>query len=145
MVLSSATYIFSTLFLLGGLQHSHFPIKFGVLEWIFISPSMHQIHHSARPEHWNKNMGSQLAIWDLMLGTRVVLSKGETLRFGLGAADSGSEDYNRVWRCYAGPLSRAYHLARTSPSLATRFMARKGDPEADVALSTSMSQSASEG
>ena len=43
-------------------------------EYLLISPYQHQIHHSDNPKHFNKNMGSKLAIWDWMFGT-LVLSK----------------------------------------------------------------------
>lgn len=67
------------------LRHSQIPLDFGVLEKVFISPRMHQIHHSVKKHHWDKNMGVSLSIWDQMFGT-VMYSKevkSEILRFGL--------------------------------------------------------------
>ena len=55
------------------LRHSHVKLKYpSFLEYIFISPHQHQIHHSDNPIHFNKNMGSKLAIWDWLLGTLVL-------------------------------------------------------------------------
>ncbi len=58
------------LWTIGHLQHSQFWIPFGGL-WgrLFMSPAHHQIHHSDDPQHFNRNLGSVLAIWDWMLGT----------------------------------------------------------------------------
>ncbi len=51
-------------FLGSNLRHSHIPISFGALEYIFISPYQHQIHHSVRSEHFDSNFGVSLSIWD---------------------------------------------------------------------------------
>jgi sterol desaturase/sphingolipid hydroxylase (fatty acid hydroxylase superfamily) len=66
------------------LQHSHMWISFqGALGRIFISPAHHQVHHSANPQHFNKNFGSCLALWDWMFGTLYVPQKErEPLTFG---------------------------------------------------------------
>lgn len=71
-------------FLGANLRHSHIPITFGPwAEKILISPKQHQIHHSRRPEHFDKNLGVSLAIWDQLCGS-LVLSRGVgRLRFGL--------------------------------------------------------------
>lgn len=67
------------------LRHSQVPFSFGPLEHVLISPKQHQIHHSSRREHFDKNFGVSLSIWDRMMGT-LVFSKEVTkpLRFGVG-------------------------------------------------------------
>ncbi len=67
------------------LQHTHLWIPFrGIWGRLFISPAHHQIHHSTDPAHFNKNMGSCLAIWDWMFGTLHVPSREpEKLTFGV--------------------------------------------------------------
>lgn len=78
--------LFGFLFnLLGSnLRHSHIPLSFGQLEWVFISPKQHQIHHSADPAHYDKNFGVSLTLWDgligSLLGSKQVTKK---LHFGL--------------------------------------------------------------
>jgi sterol desaturase/sphingolipid hydroxylase (fatty acid hydroxylase superfamily) len=66
------------------LQHSHMWISFrGLAGRIFISPAHHQVHHSNNPEHFDKNFGSCLALWDWMFGTLYVPAKErEPLVFG---------------------------------------------------------------
>lgn len=53
------------------LRHSHIPLSFGWLEYIFISPKQHQIHHSKDPMHYDKNFGVSLSIWDALFGARI--------------------------------------------------------------------------
>ena len=67
------------------LQHSELWIAFtGWLGRLFMSPAHHQIHHSRNPAHFNKNMGSCLALWDWMFGTLYIPSQQpEKLEFGV--------------------------------------------------------------
>lgn len=70
-------------------HHSHIWISFGpVLERVFISPAQHHIHHSDRPEHFNKNFGQTLAVWDWIFGTLFVIRRKEDLSFGLGTVET---------------------------------------------------------
>ena len=41
----------------------------GPLEWIFITPSNHRVHHAKNPEYLDKNYGGVFILWDRMLGT----------------------------------------------------------------------------
>jgi sterol desaturase/sphingolipid hydroxylase (fatty acid hydroxylase superfamily) len=40
-----------------------------VLRWIVVTPDMHRVHHSARPNETNSNFGFNLPWWDRLLGT----------------------------------------------------------------------------
>jgi sterol desaturase/sphingolipid hydroxylase (fatty acid hydroxylase superfamily) len=72
-------------FLIGHLQHTHFWIAFtGVWGRVILSPAHHQIHHSTNPAHFNKNLGSFLAIWDWLFGTlHVPTKRRQNLAFGV--------------------------------------------------------------
>ena len=51
-------------------QHSMMPISMGwVGKWVIYAPVGHRIHHSPEPEHWDKNYGDILPIWDHIFGT----------------------------------------------------------------------------
>ncbi len=81
--------IFSFIFYVAGanLRHSHVALRYPhILEYIFLSPVQHQIHHSQAREHWNKNMGSRLAIWDWLFGTLYFSRDVHRLSFGLGGS-----------------------------------------------------------
>lgn len=65
------------------LRHSHVRLSFGRLNHWFVSPWMHQIHHSSDPSHHNCNFGSCLAIWDSWWGTRRLPADSDMdLQFG---------------------------------------------------------------
>jgi sterol desaturase/sphingolipid hydroxylase (fatty acid hydroxylase superfamily) len=40
-----------------------------VLRWLLVTPDMHRVHHSTRPEETNTNFGFNLPWWDRLLGT----------------------------------------------------------------------------
>lgn len=67
------------------LQHSQVWISFtGWLGRLLMSPAHHQIHHSRNPAHFNKNLGSCLAVWDWMFGTLYIPpAQREPLEFGV--------------------------------------------------------------
>ncbi len=94
-VLFLGANVFSFVFLALGanLRHSHVKLTyFNWLEYIFISPFQHQIHHSNNLEHYNKNMGSKLAIWDWLFGTLLRSKEVKTVHFGLGESEDKSYD-----------------------------------------------------
>ena len=67
------------------LQHSQLWIAFtGWLGRLFMSPAHHQIHHSRNPAHFDKNLGSCLAVWDWMFGTLYMpAAQCEVTEFGV--------------------------------------------------------------
>lgn len=65
------------------LRHSHIDFSFGWFERIFISPKQHQIHHSANPEHFDRNFGVSLSLWDQLFKTYISATGVKKLRFGL--------------------------------------------------------------
>ena len=75
-------------YLLAHLHHTHvwLPLT-GLMGRIVISPAHHQIHHSTNPLHFNKNLGSCLAVYDWLFGTLHIPAKErEKLTFGVDAA-----------------------------------------------------------
>ena len=59
------------------------------LEWIFITPRYHHIHHSDHPEHYNSNFAVLFPIWDRLFGTYFDPEKiGRNLTFGIGESVS---------------------------------------------------------
>jgi sterol desaturase/sphingolipid hydroxylase (fatty acid hydroxylase superfamily) len=75
------------------LRHSHVWLSYGrVLERIFISPAQHQIHHSIEREHYDRNYGASLAIWDWMFRSLYVTRGRERVTFGLPATEKNHRD-----------------------------------------------------
>ena len=66
------------------LRHSHVWLSYGpVIEKIFISPAQHQIHHSDHPEHFDKNFGICLSLWDIIGKSWLASGKECSVQFGL--------------------------------------------------------------
>ena len=59
----SATQIWGTL------VHTDMVGRLGWLEYIFVTPSHHRVHHGSNPKSLDKNMGMFLIVWDKMFGT----------------------------------------------------------------------------
>jgi sterol desaturase/sphingolipid hydroxylase (fatty acid hydroxylase superfamily) len=58
----------------------------GLAGRILQSPAHHQLHHSANPIHYNRNLGFALALWDWAFGTLAVPTRArERIAFGVGA------------------------------------------------------------
>lgn len=89
------------------LQHTHVWIAFrGVLGRIFLSPAHHQIHHSTNPVHFNRNLGSCLALWDWLFGTLHIPAKTrERLAFGV---EPIQEDAHTIGGEFVAPFGRAF-------------------------------------
>jgi len=100
-------FVFTTIHL----QHSHIGLNFsGVLGKVFFSPAHHQIHHSNDPRHYGSNLGSCLAVWDLMFGTlRQPAPDDKVLKFGAEPEPDGSSSHSATSSLVA-PFGRALAL-----------------------------------
>jgi sterol desaturase/sphingolipid hydroxylase (fatty acid hydroxylase superfamily) len=100
--------ILTMMFLLtyGHLRHSHMWIAFtGVAGRILQSPAHHQLHHSANPAHFDKNLGFALALWDWAFGTLAIPARTrEPIVFGVG--DEGAL-FRSTLSTLVGPLARS--------------------------------------
>ncbi len=87
------------------LRHTELPFyATGLLGKIIQAPAHHQVHHSTNPDHFDKNLGYCLSIWDWLFGTLYVPSKGEKFSFGLGHQDDALET---VVGSILAPIGRA--------------------------------------
>ena len=43
--------------------------KLGFLEYIFVTPSQHRVHHAINPEYVDKNLSAIFCLWDRLFGT----------------------------------------------------------------------------
>lgn len=101
------------LFALAQLQHSEFwiPLR-GIGGRILLSPAHHQIHHSMDPAHYNRNMGSFLAIWDWMFGT-LCIPQSAPPRLKFGVSDAG-QDPHRLETLLIAPVQNACRVVSVS-------------------------------
>jgi sterol desaturase/sphingolipid hydroxylase (fatty acid hydroxylase superfamily) len=61
--------VFSASQIWGILVHTEMVGKLGWLEKIFVTPSLHRVHHASNPLYLDKNMGMFLIVWDKLFGT----------------------------------------------------------------------------
>jgi sterol desaturase/sphingolipid hydroxylase (fatty acid hydroxylase superfamily) len=79
--------------------------KLGPLEWIFVTPSHHRVHHASNPKYLDKNMGMALIVWDRLFGTFVEEDPHEPVRYGLtvpldarGPVNIVLHEWKAIWR-----------------------------------------------
>ncbi|MBW3555490.1 MAG: sterol desaturase family protein [Actinobacteria bacterium] len=53
----------------GQLQHTELLRRRTPLDWVFVTPATHRVHHGSNPEYLDRNFGSMLVVWDRMFGT----------------------------------------------------------------------------
>lgn len=86
-ILGANIFVFVFSILGSNLRHSHIRFTYPkYLEIFFISPFMHQIHHSKK--HLNKNFGGTLAIWDYLFNTHQSSQGIGHLKFGIKQMNS---------------------------------------------------------
>lgn len=108
---------FAFLFFGSNLRHSHIPLKyFNWLEYILISPFQHQIHHSDDEKHFNRNLGSKLAIWDWMFGTLIRSESVSSVNFGIGKQEE--KQYDSIWKNLLMPFANIW--LRLKPAVARK-------------------------
>ena len=88
------------------LRHSHISIRYWKwLERFLISPAQHQLHHSIAEEHYDKNFGASLAVWDWMFGSlHLSIEKDD---FQLGVKEMDENDAHSLKTIYVAPLLEA--------------------------------------
>lgn len=93
------------------LRHTHIWLSYGpVLDRIVVSPALHQIHHSAAPQHWDRNYGEVLAIWDWAFGSLYQPDGREELTFGIG--DGQPQPHTNIANAMLEPFAYAWQRLR---------------------------------
>ena len=95
-------FYFSLLLVWDTCVHSEWAPKLGPLEWIFVTPSHHRVHHSLDPAHVDRNFGGVFILWDRFFGTLAVEGPARITAFGLAGFDSDGfgplQTAMRQWR-----------------------------------------------
>lgn len=93
------------------LRHSHIWLSFGPpLNRIFVSPALHQIHHSKAERHWDRNFGEVFAIWDWAFQSLYLPKEQEKLTFGLAGEDR--QPHNNLAQALLEPFDFAWRTLR---------------------------------
>lgn len=92
------------------LLHANTRLSFGPLEKVFTPPSFHHWHHADQVEAYDRNFGSQLVIWDKLLGTVHDAKTRHPERFGVNGPPRESfvahllAPFGRQPAAYADPV-----------------------------------------
>ncbi len=68
------------------LTHTEKVRKLGWLEYTFVTPSHHRVHHASNPKYLDRNMGTLFIFWDKLFGTfqkELPEQEYEPIRYGL--------------------------------------------------------------
>ena len=65
------------------LYHTESVRRVPVLEWLFVTPSAHRVHHGSNPEYIDKNFGATFIVWDRLFGT--FEPEVAPVRYGIGS------------------------------------------------------------
>lgn len=107
------------------LRHSHVHIGYWPwLERILISPAQHQLHHSIAEEHYDKNFGAALAVWDWLFGSLHLSEPGRALDYGLEEGENA--ETTRLAAIYAQPFIEIGAIAGRRLSALKSFAPLRG-------------------
>lgn len=103
--------LYSAMFLVGlsMFYHSAIRVHLRWLDYIVVTPQVHRIHHSALPEHRDKNFADALPVFDIVFGTFERPKRGEFPPTGLGPQ---SNPPRSLLAAQLGPLLAVARLLR---------------------------------
>jgi sterol desaturase/sphingolipid hydroxylase (fatty acid hydroxylase superfamily) len=71
-------------------NHSNLHLDLQFMEWIFITPRLHRVHHL--PDQSERNLGTVFTFWDQIRGTLAKIPTNDQSRFG-----NGDSNYPQSW------------------------------------------------
>ncbi|HAT28754.1 MAG TPA: hypothetical protein DCS89_17190 [Gammaproteobacteria bacterium] len=74
--------------------HTEHVPKLGILEWLFVTPSNHRVHHARNKIYVDRNYGGVFIIWDRLFGSFQEELEQEAVIFGLRKP---LNSWNPVW------------------------------------------------
>lgn len=98
--------------------------KLGWIEYIFVTPSHHRVHHSSNPQYLDKNYGDVLIIWDKLFGT--FTEEKEKPVYGL---TKPLNSHSFLWQHFHYPLELLLAMKKTT-GVAAKFKILFGRPDA---------------
>jgi sterol desaturase/sphingolipid hydroxylase (fatty acid hydroxylase superfamily) len=81
--------------------------KLGLIEYVFVTPSHHRVHHSSNPQYLDKNYGDVLIVWDKIFGT--FSEEKEKPVYGL---TKPIKSHSFLWQHFHYPLELLYAMSK---------------------------------
>jgi len=120
------TMVMATLIIHGAYSfftHTQMIGKLGWLEYVFITPSHHRVHHASNEKYLNKNYGDLFIFWDLLFGT--FQREEEKPVYGL---THPLKSYSFIWQ-HAHYFLELLFAARRATGLKNKLAVFLGSPE----------------
>ena len=106
--------VVSSIFVLQGifqlLVHTQHIKKMGVLEYLFVTPSAHRVHHGRNDIYIDKNYGVVFILWDKIFGTYE--PEIETVVYGVTSPILHADPYNVTVGYFQSLFNRSAHLTK---------------------------------
>ncbi len=74
--------------------HTEHVPALGPLEWVFVTPSNHRVHHARNPCYLDRNYGGVFIVWDRLFGTFTPERREEPCVYGITHA---LDSWNPLW------------------------------------------------
>ena len=121
-------FIYAATQIWGIFVHTELIHKMGWLEYIFVTPSHHRVHHGSNIKYLDKNMGMFLIIWDKLFGTfqpELSAKEYEPLQYGLTKNIERSDPLTVIFHEWSGIFK---DVTQKDISLYSRWMYLFGPP-----------------
>ncbi|MDX2135443.1 MAG: sterol desaturase family protein [Saprospiraceae bacterium] len=89
--------------------HTRLVGKLGWLEYVFVTPSHHRVHHASNEQYLDKNYGDVFIFWDKLFGT--FKEEKEEPVYGL---TKPLNSYSFLWQHFHFLLEMAYAMRKTN-------------------------------
>ena len=100
--------------IIGQLHHTEIGRRMPLIEKLFVTPSVHRVHHGSNPEYLDKNFGSMLTVWDHLFAT--FEPEVEPVRYGL----TGDKSVTTVSEALTGGYGELFQQLRETPKMTDR-------------------------
>jgi len=97
--------------------------KLGILEYIFVTPSHHRVHHASNDKYLDKNYGDVFIIWDKLFGT--FAQEEEEPEYGL---TKPLDSHSFLWQHFHFILE-IYYTLKQSKGFRARWNVVFGKPD----------------
>lgn len=105
------------------LIHTKLIGRLGFVEYIFVTPSAHRVHHGKNDLYLDRNYGKCLIVWDRMFGT--YQTETEAVEFGLKTP----MEKTNVWHVIFQPYRILLRMVKKSDDRKTKFNLLFKDPD----------------
>jgi alkylglycerol monooxygenase len=90
--------------------HTRLIGKLGILEYVFVTPSHHRVHHASNEQYLDKNYGDVFIIWDKLFGTFQKEEDHLEIKYGL---THPLKSYSFLWQHFHFLAELTYAVRRT--------------------------------